>query len=170
MEEDGPAKENENTADTSNNEEPANEMQLATEQADTTNTDTEVQANSTEDAEYNELVWERCKRLFLMNSPDALAEFSQTLSKMLTNIIDKPDDPRFRTVKASNASIKKKILDKSGGSEFLAALGFVATVDQESTNAAGIHIHSLTLNISLTFARWEQTHSLSLSLSLVGSS
>ncbi|WWC67844.1 uncharacterized protein I206_101761 [Kwoniella pini CBS 10737] len=57
------------------------------------------------------------------------ADAVETLLKIATNIINS-NDPKFRTLKATNATIKNKILDVKGGHDYLIALGFrTQTID-----------------------------------------
>ncbi|WVQ83390.1 hypothetical protein IAT38_005531 [Cryptococcus sp. DSM 104549] len=57
------------------------------------------------------------------------AEAVETLHKIATNILTS-DDPKFRSLKASNSMLKNKVLSVKGGHEYLIALGFrTQTVD-----------------------------------------
>jgi hypothetical protein len=72
----------------------------------------------------DDLVWERCTRLLLTNKITELREFSCTLTKILTNIIDSPTNEKFLRLKLSNPTLKQKIFDINGGLDILLACGF----------------------------------------------
>ena len=48
--------------------------------------------------------------------------------KLVTNIVENPDEPKFRQFKASNAAISKKLIKVPGGVDLLLAAGFTTTV------------------------------------------
>mmetsp|Transcript_47428 Transcript_47428/g.152282 ORF Transcript_47428/g.152282 Transcript_47428/m.152282 type:complete len:176 (+) Transcript_47428:129-656(+) len=52
-----------------------------------------------------------------------------TLLKLLQNVVDKPEEPKFRSIKATNATIKAKVLDCAGARAFLLAAGFAEDGD-----------------------------------------
>ncbi|WVQ97990.1 hypothetical protein IAU59_005110 [Kwoniella sp. CBS 9459] len=57
------------------------------------------------------------------------ADAVETLLKIATNIIES-NDPKFRTLKATNSMLKNKVLAAKGGHDYLIALGFrTQTVD-----------------------------------------
>ncbi|WWC59358.1 uncharacterized protein I303_101910 [Kwoniella dejecticola CBS 10117] len=57
------------------------------------------------------------------------ADAVETLLKIATNIINS-NDPKFRTLKSTNATIKNKVLEVKGGHDYLIALGFrTQTID-----------------------------------------
>mmetsp|Transcript_39055 Transcript_39055/g.107603 ORF Transcript_39055/g.107603 Transcript_39055/m.107603 type:complete len:171 (-) Transcript_39055:84-596(-) len=47
------------------------------------------------------------------------------LLKLLQNLVQNPEEPKFRTVKRGNAAIKAKVLDCPGGADVLLRAGFV---------------------------------------------
>ena len=47
-----------------------------------------------------------------------------TVLKLVNNIISNQDEPKFRRIRTSNATIQSKILDVWGGTELLQAIGF----------------------------------------------
>ncbi|WVW78551.1 hypothetical protein I302_100507 [Kwoniella bestiolae CBS 10118] len=57
------------------------------------------------------------------NSYKDSADAVETLIKISNNIIDS-NDPKYRTIKATNSTIKNKVLDVKGGHDYLIALGF----------------------------------------------
>lgn len=74
--------------------------------------------------------WEKCARLFLLNSPAQLRDLSALLEQVLTNILTNRDEEKFRVVKTSNKTINSRIISRNGGLEFLLAAGFVAQADE----------------------------------------
>ena len=59
------------------------------------------------------------------NGPETKATALTTISKILTNIVAKPREGKFRRLRLANAAIKAKVVDVPGGIELLAATGFV---------------------------------------------
>ena len=47
-----------------------------------------------------------------------------TILKLVSNVIQSPTDPKFRTIRAENKAIKEKVLDCAGAREMLLAAGF----------------------------------------------
>lgn len=99
------------------------------------------------DPNYEQLIWERCARLFLMNTPEQLSELLDIIEKIFTNIINDPTNEKFRSVKSSNNTIKRKILDVVGGPDFLSSVGFICKTDMESANLTG-KVYSLAVSES----------------------
>merc|ERR1719223_523401 len=95
------------------------------------------ECEQTAEDRYDELKWEKLARLFLVNTAAQLNDFVALLDKILTNIIQAPTEPKYRTIKASNNTIQRKILDRSGGVECLNTLGFATKTDPESKNLTG---------------------------------
>jgi hypothetical protein len=77
--------------------------------------------------------WEKCARLFLLNSVLDIDELKSTLDLILNNIIDNIQEEKYRSVKYSNKTVNSKILSKSGGVEFLLAVGFLIKIDETGT-------------------------------------
>ena len=84
------------------------------------------------DEEYDQLIWERIARLLMLNNPAHLSEFSGIMETLVNNILKKPTELKFRTIRSTNSIIQKKILSIIGGLEFILALGFVSASDPES--------------------------------------
>ncbi len=74
--------------------------------------------------------WEKVARLLATNTKCDLDELTEVIQKIGRNIVDDPGEMKFRRLKASNKTIKVKILEKNGGMELLTCLGFVARVDE----------------------------------------
>lgn len=76
-------------------------------------------------------IWEKCARLLLLNNATEIVDFVETIEKIINNIMLNPDEDKFKVLKAANKLVKTKILDRSGGMEFLFAIGFVSETDTE---------------------------------------
>ena len=62
----------------------------------------------------------------------------KTLKKLVENLIDAPDNPKFRRVRVSNAKIQAAVLGVPGGDDFLRALGFAdSAASDDGEFAAG---------------------------------
>ena len=57
------------------------------------------------------------------DEPTALAAI-ETALKLATNIVQAPDEPKYKKFRANNPSISKKLLHCPGGTDLLIALGF----------------------------------------------
>jgi len=68
-------------------------------------------------------VWDRELRQEL--EPQFLLNTLVTLSQILTNAIEHPEDEKYRKLPATNKRIVETVLDKKGGKSFLIACGFV---------------------------------------------
>ena len=75
--------------------------------------------------------WEKCARLFLLNSPSHLTDLSQILEQMLNNIVENNGDEKYLVVKLTNKNINARVVARSGGVEFLLAAGFAAQTDPQ---------------------------------------
>ena len=91
-----------------------------------------------------ERAWMKCVRLLMLNDPTRLLEFQRVVVTIVTKILDHPSDPKYRTLKTSNKTVKNKVLNTSGGAEFLLASGFILKREEESSCAIGsapVHIN-----------------------------
>jgi hypothetical protein len=52
----------------------------------------------------------------------------ELLEKLVSNILNKPDEPKYRQFKSSNPAISKKVMKVPGGLDFVMAAGFTTTV------------------------------------------
>ena len=77
----------------------------------------------------DQISWEKCARLLVINSPNDLNQIISTASTLINNIIKNPEVEKYRTVKCSNAVLHQNLLSKSGGAEFLLCIGFNTAVD-----------------------------------------
>lgn len=65
-------------------------------------------------------------RKLLNNAPIPFKLVTETLFKVLTNIINNPDEPKYCELKRDSATFTEKISSCAGGLAFLKASGFVA--------------------------------------------
>lgn len=73
---------------------------------------------------------EKVARLMATNNKKDLQDLKALLGKVIGNIISSPTEEKYRRLKASNNTIKKRLLDRKGGQEMLVGLGFVAQIDE----------------------------------------
>lgn len=69
-------------------------------------------------------IFVKCARFLLLNSPADLLDLQQVLVSIVTNILDHPEDSKYRSIKLSNKLVQAKIAKRKGGFEFLNGLGF----------------------------------------------
>ena len=67
---------------------------------------------------------DKISRLFANLQSNSLTDLSVILNKVVTAIINTPNEDRYRSLKLSNDTIKRRILARSGGVEFLKVMGF----------------------------------------------
>jgi len=60
----------------------------------------------------------------LKNPPPAFKLVTERLFKVLTNIVQHPDDPKFRELRCDSATFSQSIASCAGGKAFLRAAGF----------------------------------------------
>ncbi|RXK37522.1 hypothetical protein M231_05243 [Tremella mesenterica] len=58
------------------------------------------------------------------NTYERCAQCVETLVKIATNILQNENEPKYRTIRATNSMLKNSVLACAGGHEFLIALGF----------------------------------------------
>lgn len=69
-------------------------------------------------------------------SEPAGAAAAAVLGRLLGNILDSPNDPKFRRVRLSNARIQSAVVDVGGGLELLLACGFDVVFEEAPAPAA----------------------------------
>lgn len=79
-----------------------------------------------------EKVWEKCARLLMLNAPTRLDDLRDTVAKVISNAVANPFDPKYRTLKISNSMVKSKIMEVSGGLDFMLAVGFELRTENEN--------------------------------------
>jgi hypothetical protein len=75
--------------------------------------------------------WEKTARLLMLNPIAKLQEMGRTVRTIATNITANPAEAKFRTIKTTNSGVKSKLLDVTGGLDFLLAAGFKSTSDEK---------------------------------------
>lgn len=63
-------------------------------------------------------------RMFPLNAAPLCIVLIKTLLKVLGNIVEQPEEQKFRKLKLANKTIRAKIVDLQGGVEFLRSMGF----------------------------------------------
>lgn len=72
----------------------------------------------------------------LLISNEATAQTAlSTIQKILINIISNKTEPKYRTIKCQNPSIKSKVIDIAGGLDLLLASGFQLNNDVTATDS-----------------------------------
>lgn len=72
--------------------------------------------------------WEKCARTLSLNARAELLDLRDLLQIICGNIISNPGDNKYRTIKLNNKTLEKRLLNRKGGVEFLAATGFKTVV------------------------------------------
>lgn len=83
----------------------------------------------------------------VLTSAEGGATAARTLTTLIKNLIEAPDNPKFRRVRVSNPKIRSSLLDVPGGEAFLLVLGFAPSAATDE-HAAGTF-----LEISATAAK-----------------
>ena len=71
-----------------------------------------------------------CFRELLANPPDTFDSTSQLLLRIANNIVQEPNEPKYRTLKLSTNTFQNKLLPVKGAVECLFAMGFEDNEDQ----------------------------------------
>ena len=74
--------------------------------------------------------WEQCLALLELNLLHEYGACVETVTKMLTNIITNPAEPKFRKIRSSNPSFAAKVYSCKGAPELFKLAGFVDTVEE----------------------------------------
>jgi hypothetical protein len=69
-------------------------------------------------------IWEKCTRLFLLWTPSDLDDFLQIVQTISSNIIEHPNEQKYKELNLSKGVIQKKIVSRLGGLDFMCAIGF----------------------------------------------
>ncbi|EFO24996.2 hypothetical protein LOAG_03490 [Loa loa] len=62
--------------------------------------------------------------IFSLNGPDKKRITSETIQKYLRNLIENPDESRYRRIRVNNKIFQERVSCANGGKEFLLACGF----------------------------------------------
>ncbi|XP_013415884.1 peptide-N(4)-(N-acetyl-beta-glucosaminyl)asparagine amidase-like [Lingula anatina] len=65
-----------------------------------------------------------CVEELLNNPPNTFLEASEILLKFANNVLNDPENPKYRSIRVSNPKVEQKLLLVSGGMECLFAMGF----------------------------------------------
>ena len=67
------------------------------------------------------------------DEPEKKASAAQILQTLLRNLLDHPENPKFRKIRLDNKAIKEKLLDTANGTgiSILLSVGFERTIDDE---------------------------------------
>lgn len=71
-----------------------------------------------------------CFEQLLDNPPDVFMDASQLLLKFASNIINNPDNPKYRTIRVGNKIFQSRLLPVNGAVECLFTMGFQERGDQ----------------------------------------
>ena len=72
---------------------------------------------------------EEAVAILLQNEAGPFRVATETLFKLLQNVVSHPDDASYRTLKRSNEAFSNKVASAKGGVRFLRAVGFQASSD-----------------------------------------
>ncbi|VDM26811.1 unnamed protein product [Toxocara canis] len=73
--------------------------------------------------------------LFSLNGSEKRKVATETLQKYIQNIIENPDQPKFRRIRLANKAFQERVLAAKGGREFLEACGFEERMEPFSEGA-----------------------------------
>jgi hypothetical protein len=77
----------------------------------------------------DDLNWEQCVRLLLVNSITTLGSLQHYVNKIIANIISNPTEEKFLKLKFQNTVLQKNIFSVNGGLELLLSIGFQFELD-----------------------------------------
>lgn len=80
-------------------------------------------------------LWEKCTRHMLLWSEDELDSFLHIIQKVSDNITSHPEDTKYQKLKFNNRLVNEKINARTGGVDFMLAMGF-DVIEEEVTGAA----------------------------------
>jgi hypothetical protein len=70
-------------------------------------------------------MWEVCARQIMLWNSHQLDEFFRVISTIVQNIVDHPEEGKYRELKCENKTIHSKLLAREGGLDILHVFGFV---------------------------------------------
>lgn len=74
--------------------------------------------------------------IFTLNDPEKRSVASETLQKCIKNIIEKPEEPKYRRIRINNKAMQDRVLSAKGGHEFLVACGFEERIEKTTDGAS----------------------------------
>jgi PUB domain len=103
-----------------------------------------------ESEELDSLVYAKLQESLKMSSPEQLQISVATLIKLLQNILDHPEDPKYRSIKRTNKAIQSRLLSTPGITELLGVIRF-QPVDNETLTLQDISTVEVPLVILQAF-------------------
>ena len=76
-----------------------------------------------EDAAFARML-ERATRTLPLSSPDEVKAMRELLSKLVGNVAAAPWDPKYRSLRVDNKTLRARLFDRPGAAEAVAVLGF----------------------------------------------
>jgi hypothetical protein len=76
-------------------------------------------------------LWIRCTRSFLLWTPEQLDDFYALLMTIIQNLLMFPLEKKYQEIKFSNSQIQNRILKRTGGMEFMQAIGFQIQIKED---------------------------------------
>ena len=83
-----------------------------------------------------------CFELLLDNPPEVFTDVSHLLLKFASNIINNPDNPKYRSIRVGNKIFQSRLLPVNGAVECLFTMGFQEVLITEHDCACYYFGHS----------------------------
>lgn len=80
--------------------------------------------------------------MFLLNTILDMLDLRIMLDQIMNNIIAHNDEEKYRTLKVANNTVRDRVLSRSGGLEFLQALGFRHETDSAGCKVLKLHLET----------------------------
>lgn len=77
----------------------------------------------------DDLHWEQCVRLLLVNPVPQLVNLQTYVNKIIENILAHPTEEKYLKLRYNNATLQKNIFSINGGQELLLSIGFQFDID-----------------------------------------
>jgi hypothetical protein len=74
-----------------------------------------------------QISFQKVVRLLLVNTQEDLEDMLALLKTLIGNVMESPKDSKFRLLKLTKDIIKRRLVQRNGGVEFLIAAGWIAT-------------------------------------------
>lgn len=81
----------------------------------------------------DDLHWEQCVRLLLINPVSQLINLQTYVNKIIKNILENPSEEKFLKLKHNNSVLQKNIFSVNGGLELILSIGFQFELDPVTT-------------------------------------
>lgn len=79
-------------------------------------------------------IWEKCTRCMLLWNEDELESFLHIILTLGGNIVSHPDEIKYHRLKFSNRNVREKINARTGGADFMQAMGFEVKDEDNNGN------------------------------------